>query len=469
MECRDFRDLTDVFLPPAVVRKTKEKIAVCRSPEYCMNQLSSNLVRSELHSLPEKHAVFCRTIHDSLHKTVSTTTHSSLQDAKSLLGEMKPMPWQKLMPNHSVKVRQAQLLESKSAVEFMERVMASAQVAVCVLDSNGRFAMVSPRGAETTGYSAHELRGRHATFLVTPEEKLRMKQLLEDVLTKGEAFAETEVAILCKDGTQKTVRFDIGPIREGNKVVAAVATGEDISTARRAEEAIRRNRHELKLLSSRLLDLQDAERRRIARELHDVTAQNLFAIHIALGRLLPQFSEEHRSVLQECIGLCEQSREEIRTLSYLLHPPMLDEAGLVAALKWYVEGFSTRTGIKVRLSADAYTERLPMDVETDLFRVVQESLANVHRHSGSRTALVELRRDNGGVALRIQDQGHGMPRDIRQKRKLTSVGVGIPGMRERVGQHKGRLEIKSGPRGTSVTVTIPNVRDRGVTKLIGQE
>jgi hypothetical protein len=90
MECRDFRDLPDVSLPPAVVRKTKEKIAVCRSPQYCMNQLSSNLVRSELQSLPEKHAVFCRTIHDSLHKTVSTTTHSSLQDAKSLLGEMKP-------------------------------------------------------------------------------------------------------------------------------------------------------------------------------------------------------------------------------------------------------------------------------------------------------------------------------------------------------------------------------------------
>ena len=225
----------------------------------------------------------------------------------------------------------------------------------------------------------------------------------------------------------------------------------------------------LKKLTARLLKLQEDERKRIARDLHDVTAQNLFAIHIALGRLLPQFSEEHRLVLQECISLCEQSREEIRTLSYLLHPPMLEEAGLVAALKWYVEGFSTRTGIKVRLSADAYTERLPMDVETDLFRVVQESLANVHRHSGSRTALVELRRDNGGVVLRIQDQGHGMPRDIRQRRKLTSVGVGIPGMRERVGQHKGRMEIKSGPRGTSVTVTLPNVRDRGVTKLIGQE
>jgi PAS domain S-box-containing protein len=336
----------------------------------------------------------------------------------------------------------------------MERVMASTQVAICVFDSAGRFAMLSPRGAEVTGYSAAELRGRPSTFLVVPADKPRIRKLIESVLTGGESFPQTETTITCKDGAQKLIRFDMGPIREGEKI-GAVATGEDISTIRRAEEAIRRSSQELRLLSSRLLDLQDAERRRIARELHDVTAQNLFAIHIALGRLLPQSAEAQRSALQECITLCEQSREEIRTLSYLLHPPMLDEAGLVAALKWYVDGFSARTGIKVRLDSDHYTERLPIDVETDLFRVVQECLANVHRHSGSRTASVELQRGNENVTLIVQDWGHGMPREVRHRRKLATVGVGIPGMRERVGQHRGRLEIKSGPKGTRITATIP--------------
>jgi PAS domain S-box-containing protein len=359
------------------------------------------------------------------------------------------------MPNPSPNVRPTQTLESTSAIEFMERVMASAQVAICVFDSAGRFAMLSPRGAEVTGYPADELRGKPSTFLVVPADKPRIRKLIESVLTSGESFPQTETTITCKDGAQKLIRFDMGPIREGEKIVGAVATGEDISTIRRAEEAIRRSSQELRLLSSRLLDLQDAERRRIARELHDVTAQNLFAIHIALGRLLPQSSEAQRSELQECIALCEQSREEIRTLSYLLHPPMLDEAGLVAALKWYVGGFSARTGIKVRLDSDHYTERLPIDVETDLFRVVQECLANVHRHSGSRTASVELQRGNENVTLTVQDWGHGMPREVRHRRNLATVGVGIPGMRERVGQHRGRLEIKSGPKGTRITATIP--------------
>jgi signal transduction histidine kinase len=270
-----------------------------------------------------------------------------------------------------------------------------------------------------------------------------------------------ETTIICKDGSAKIIRFAIGPLRDGQKIVGAVATGEDVSTARRAEEAIRRSEQELRLLSSRLLDLQDAERRRIARELHDVTAQNLFAIHIGLSRLLPELPDRYRPVIDECLGLCEQSREEIRTLSYLLHPPMLDEAGLIAALKWYVDGFSARTGIKVQLNAEGYTERLPMDIETDLFRVVQECLANVHRHSGSRTAAVDLHRDSDGIVLRVEDWGRGMPREVRERRKIASVGVGIPGMRERLGQHQGNLEIKSGSRGTRITATIPRKSSNG--------
>jgi signal transduction histidine kinase len=202
--------------------------------------------------------------------------------------------------------------------------------------------------------------------------------------------------------------------------------------------------------------MQDAERRRIARELHDVTAQNLFAINISLSALLQQeTTQAFRTTLEECLSLCEQSREEIRTLSYLLHPPMLDEAGLIAALKWYVDGFSTRTGIKVDLAADRPIGRLPIDIETDLFRVVQECLANIHRHSGSSTAKVQLQRDSEHVVLKIRDWGHGLPPELSRSRKLTSTGVGIPGMRERLGQHSGDLEIRSSRKGTFVTATVP--------------
>ena len=345
--------------------------------------------------------------------------------------------------------------ESKTSAEFTHHVLTSSQVAICVLDAEGRFATLSPRAAEITGYSLEELCGELCTFLVVPEDRVRVDKILENVLTKGKTVGEIETTILCKDGTPKVVRFDMGPLRVRGNIIGAVATGDDISVTRRAEEAMRRGEQELRLLSSRLLDLQDAERRRIARELHDVTAQNLFAIHIALTRLVETLPPESMSVLQECVSLCEESREEIRTLSYLLHPPMLDEAGLIAALKWYVDGFSKRTGIKVSFETDPDLGRLPIDIETDLFRVVQECLANIHRHSGSRTANVELRRSNDGVTAQVQDHGKGMPRRLRQARTLASLGVGIPGMRERLGQHKGSLEIKSGPKGTRITATVP--------------
>jgi signal transduction histidine kinase len=285
-----------------------------------------------------------------------------------------------------------------------------------------------------------------------------MRKLIHSVLKRGKKISQVETTIVCKDGSQKIVRFDIGPIKLGKKIAGAVGTAEDVTVTKRAEEVIRRSEQELRLLSSRLLDLQDAERRRIARELHDVTAQNLFAIHLALTRLMSEATGDSESILKECLGLCEQSRDEIRTLSYLLHPPMLDEAGLVAALKWYSEGFSTRTGITVRLETDRKINRLPIDIETDLFRVVQECLANVHRHSGSNTAVVQLRKEDEGIILRVQDSGHGMPTHLSQGRNLASLGVGIAGMRERLAQYSGRLEIKSGPRGTRITAVVPHAR-----------
>ena len=174
-----------------------------------------------------------------------------------------------------------------------------------------------------------------------------------------------------------------------------------------------------------------------------------------------------RSILEDCLSLCEQSREEIRTLSYLLHPPMLDEAGLISALKWYVEGFSKRSGIKVDLLVGRHVRRLPMDVETDLFRIVQECLANIHRHSGSRTATVQLEHDSERVLLKVRDWGHGMPVELRRLGKVGSLGVGIAGMRERLGQLRGHLEIESGKDGTTITAIVPLSEDDRVRRRTG--
>jgi len=175
-----------------------------------------------------------------------------------------------------------------------------------------------------------------------------------------------------------------------------------------------------------------------------------------LSRVLKDCTEpRRREILEECMTLCERSREEIRTLSYLLHPPMLDEAGLVPALKWYVEGFANRTGIKVDFTVNERVTRLPVNVETDLFRVVQECLANVHRHSGSSRVAVQLDRDTRNVFLKVRDWGAGMPVNSNGKGAFVAPGVGIPGMRERVHEHGGRFEIRSDETGVLVSVVMP--------------
>jgi PAS domain S-box-containing protein len=226
---------------------------------------------------------------------------------------------------------------------------------------------------------------------------------------------------------------------------------EDVTDRIRAER-------ELVQLTTRLFDIQDQERRRIARELHDGTAQNLFAISINLQKLtqLNSESEEVQRLIAECQSLDEQSLKEIRTLSYLLHPPLLDQAGLVSALQWYVEGFTKRSGVFVKLYAEPIG-RLQPDVEMALFRVVQEALSNVRRHAASETASIRLARVNGEVVLRIQDQGKGLAiaECSPDTNGAASLGVGIPGMKQRLRQLGGTLNITSNHGGTTVSAVVP--------------
>jgi PAS domain S-box-containing protein len=236
-------------------------------------------------------------------------------------------------------------------------------------------------------------------------------------------------------------------------VSASINTFINITERKQAEEALHQ-------LSTRLLQLQDEERRRLGRELHDSLAQSVLAVNLNLAqatRSLTSKDEASRRALAEARRVLAEMSREIRTLSYLLHPPLLDELGLVSALKEYAEGFSERSGIELELDIQAGFGRLPQEAETALFRIVQESLANIQRHSGSKTAEIHLRVDSARVDLEVMDRGRGMDMKATERGNGSGarLGVGILGMRERMKQLGGKLEIESSSSGTTVRVSIP--------------
>ena len=239
---------------------------------------------------------------------------------------------------------------------------------------------------------------------------------------------------------------------DGNEMYLVLAH-ENVTEIKTTQELLRR-------LSSHLLYMQDEERRRIARELHDTTAQKLSAVMLNCALLQQQLTpadEKEQKTIDDTLRLVEQSLREIRTLSYLLHPPLLDEAGLVSALRWYVEGFSKRSGIHVDLVTLPELERLPLETETALFRVVQESLTNIHRHSGSHTATIQISQNASTITLEVKDAGKGIIEESLSTNGSDVVvpGVGIMGMRERLRQLGGMLEVSSSKHGTTVKAALP--------------
>ena len=234
--------------------------------------------------------------------------------------------------------------------------------------------------------------------------------------------------------------------------VLAMVRSAHVSEERKIQ--IARANEELQHLSANLLSAQDGERRRIARELHDGIGQYLAAMKMSLDVAFaedPQL-ESQRGPLQDCRELLERSTREIRTMSHLLHPPLLEEMGLASAVPWYVEGFMERSGVKVDLDIPEILHRLPQPVEMVLFRVVQEALTNVHRHSGSKLASIRLLVNSDEAILTVRDQGKGLGSLIGEP---TKTGVGIAGMRERVRELGGKFEIESASRGTAISVTLP--------------
>jgi signal transduction histidine kinase len=215
----------------------------------------------------------------------------------------------------------------------------------------------------------------------------------------------------------------------------------------------------LQNLSQRLLKVQDEERRRVARDLHDSTGQTLTALKMGVAVLEGKLKQNQctSDVLSEIVALADQALQEIRTTSYLLHPPLLDEAGFNSAARWYADGFGKRSGIKGRLDLATKRERLPIAIETALFRVLQESLTNVHRHSGSLEVSIGLQYQTKTVVLEIRDCGRGIPVELlgRLREVSSETSVGLTGMRERLNELHGKLEIESDAHGTSMRAIIP--------------
>jgi signal transduction histidine kinase len=230
-----------------------------------------------------------------------------------------------------------------------------------------------------------------------------------------------------------------------------------------AEMSFREHTEEqLRHLSLRLMTLQDEERRRIARELHDTCGQTLAAMKmsIALISQLDKTRPELQALVDDLNALADEALQEVRTTSYLLHPPLLDEAGIASAARWFLEGFASRSGIEVQVDIPQKMERPDRNCELVLFRVLQESLTNVHRHAGASAASVRLQRDRDYLELEIKDNGKGIPQDrlLNLYNSSNRTGVGIAGMRERVRELGGHLEVRSAGRGTSVPVTLPASR-----------
>jgi two-component system, NarL family, sensor kinase len=270
--------------------------------------------------------------------------------------------------------------------------------------------------------------------------------------------ARGEIRLKNGAGRQRTVRLTLSPSRQmGVETICAVAT--ELTELLETNDALRVTETSLRQLSGRLLQLQDEERRRIARDLHDTTGQKIAFLSMSLdhlGRLMDKRKgAAAKEALEESREVVRKIGEEIRTLSYLLHPPLLDESGLGSALRWYAEGFQKRSGIKLTVDITPDLGRLSMDAETVLFRVVQESLTNVHRYSGSPEAEIRVCVNDVEVRLEVIDHGKGIEPARAPMEGAAALGVGIPGMRERLHQLGGHLGVDFGRNGTRVVATIP--------------
>jgi PAS domain S-box-containing protein len=354
-----------------------------------------------------------------------------------------------LLERNRKKRASIKLVESED--RFAKVFRGSPQPMVLTTLEEGRFLDVNESGLKLSGYTREEIIGRTSLDIGVFSNEVHRKAMIGSLLQTG-SIRNLELMFPTKGGQKRLLLCSAEVIElAGEKCV--IISSSDITERKEAEQ-------QLAELSARLLRTQDEERRRIARELHDVTAQSIGLIMLNLAQVqiaAANLDNRSKDKLTESLALGEQALKDIRTLSYILHPPLLDQAGLITALKWYVKGFHERSGVQVEFTESGNDgHRLPPEVEYALFRVVQECLTNIRRHTDSETAEINLTRTGETVSLSVRDHGKGnkfqMPRNGDS---AEFVGVGIPGMRHRLKQLGGELLVDSNVNGTTVTATVP--------------
>ena len=365
----------------------------------------------------------------------------AFESEKRLLGESEAA---KERLEERARERTQELEQNAAQLAYQAKLLDQANDAIYVRTTADKISYWNEGAERLYGWASGEVLGRSVHEILHTEFPVPLSEILQSERWEGELRDKT------KDGSQITVASRWTTLRDhSGKPVGWLEINTDITARKRAEESTRS-------LSGRILTLQDDERRRIARGLHDSLGQYLAALKMNLDRLSAS-DNGNAALASESAGIVDKCLTETRTISYLLHPPMLDEAGLGSATRWYVDGFSQRSGIKVNLNLAPKLGRMHRDIEVALFRAVQEALTNAHRHSGGSRVDIYLSVDTKELQLEIRDDGRGIP--PKRLRALlegaAEAGVGLAGMRERMRELGGSLEIRSNRAGTIVAICIP--------------
>lgn len=373
-------------------------------------------------------------------------------------------------------------LKADKAIGLLAAIVDSSEDAIVSKTLEGIITSWNAGAERLFGYTASEAVGQHISLII-PIDRRGEETVIIERIKRGQAIEHFDTVRVRKDSKTLDISLTISPIRDASgKIIGASKIARDITERKQVERELResegryrtladaletqvqfrtqeleRRNSELRDLSGLLLESQDAERRHIARELHDSAGQTLTALDLQLARISegakkdPALAKE----VQNAEELVQHLARELRTTSYLLHPPLLDEVGISSALSWYVQGLAERSSLDIDLKISENFGRLPSEMELVIFRLVQECLTNIHRHSESKIALIRVEREENAVHIKVEDRGSGMSPERLAEIQSQGTGVGIRGMRERVRHLRGNLVIESNGSGTKIYATLP--------------